>query len=168
MHVRFTFFVSSSFFLLSLFACFPFFSPSFFFLPLFFSLFPPPKQRVGRYTRSRHVKRGEITKFHGSVDIRPVNSLFLSFSSLLSRAFTFKRLDFTRSFLIEPVRSVRNPIAIISYAKFRHTYLPRSTLCSCSSFRLSNEIIFVPIAIPTDRVYACDVRDLFDVGIARL
>ena len=123
----------------SFFACFP-----------FFVLFPSPKQRVGRYTRSRHVKRGEITKFHGSVDIQRVPlslSLFLalsfppslspplSFSLSLSLSlslsplcllFTFEQLDFMRSFLIEASRSVRNPMAMIS-RKFRYTFFDSIT-----------------------------------------
>ena len=68
-------------------ACFPFFLFSFFlffFPPLFFMLFPLPKQRVGRYTRSRHVKRGEITKFHGSVNIFRRELLFFFLSHYFS------------------------------------------------------------------------------------
>ena len=114
----------------SFFACFP-----------FFVLFPSPKQRVGRYTRSRHVKRGEITKFHGSVDIQRVPlslSLFLALSfppsppplylslSPLCLLFTFEQLDFMRSFLIEASRSVRNPMAMIS-RKFRYTFFDSIT-----------------------------------------
>lgn len=104
--------------------------------PFFFVLFPSPKQRVGRYTRSRHVKRGEITKFHGSVDIQRVplslsRSLplppSLSFSLCpLCLLFTFERLDFMRSFLIEASRSVRNPMAMIS-RKFRYTFFDSIT-----------------------------------------